>query len=160
AYGNDLVYDARTRRSVLKGSPEKGSPEIIVLKDGNEVRARELYIVNTEKDGQQAQIKGPGKISILDSTTKERTLQASFKEMLVSGKEGRSDVFTLTGHAAFEELEPGQQLQPGVTPQFRQRLQADRLKVWLCPPPPNAATSAASNDSQRRRPHHVEAVGQ
>ena len=154
AFGNDLVHDARTRQSVLKGSPE-----IVVLKDGSEIRAQMLEITGSD-DGQQAHIKGPGRINMLDSATKERTLQARFRDELISTKEGVYDKLELYGDAAFEELEPGQQLQPDQIPLFKQRLQADRLKVWLCPPEPTAASSPAEGDSQRRRPHHIEAIGQ
>lgn len=155
AYGNDLVHDGPTRRSVLKGSPE-----IVVFKDGSEIRARQMEIIGAD-DGQQAQIKGPGKINMLDSATKERTLQARFDDDLISTKDGVYDKLELTGNAAFEELEPGQQLRPGQTPRYKQRLQANLLKVWLCPSEPTASTPADGNsDSQRRRPHHIEALGQ
>jgi len=156
AYGNDLVYDASTRTSILKGSPE-----MTALKDGNEIRARELLIVHGAKTGEQARIKGPGVIAMLDSTTKERTLRARFADLLVFSSEAEFDVLTLTGQASFEELEPGQQLKAGETPKLKQQLQAERLKLWLAPPPTAAAASgAAPAEAQRRRPHHLEAIGQ
>jgi lipopolysaccharide export system protein LptA len=157
ANGTDLVYDARTRETVLKGSPE-----LLVLKDGNQIKATLLTLLAPgDKEAQQARIKGPGTIDWLDSVTKERTQQARFQDQLISAKEGANDVLTLTGDACFEELEPGQKLQPGQTPKLKQRLQADRLKVWLTPAQPSAPGSGGnSNDPQRRRPHHLEAVGQ
>ena len=155
AYGNDLVYDARTRTSVLKGAPE-----MTALKDGNEIRARELLIVHGDKTGEQARIKGPGVIAMLDSATKERTLRARFADQLVFSREADFDVLTLTGQAAFEELEPGQQLKAGQAPKLKQQLQAERLKLWLGPPPASATPTGPQSDAQRRRPHHLEAVGQ
>ncbi len=155
AFGNDLVHDARARQSVLKGTPE-----IVVYKDGSEIRARQLEIIGGD-DGQQAHVKGPGVVSMMDSATKERTLKARFDDELVSSKDGVFDKLELTGNAAFEELEPGQQLRPGQTPRLKQRLQAERLKVWLCPPDQAAASSPAEDGSaNRRRPHHIEALGQ
>jgi lipopolysaccharide export system protein LptA len=157
AYGNDLVYKAQTRETVLKGSPE-----LLVLKDGNQIRATVLVLLSPgDKEAQQARIQGPGTIDWLDNTTKERTQQARFKDQLISAKEGAFDVLTLTGDATFEELEPGQKLEPGQQPKLKQRLQAERLKVWLAPAPAPAANSGANgNDPQRRRPHHLEAIGQ
>jgi lipopolysaccharide export system protein LptA len=155
AWGSDLLYDARKRLTILKGNPE-----MTALKDGNEIRAPQLEIEGAgDKDHQQTRITGPGTIDWLDSATKERTQRARFKDKLVSSKEGAFDVITLTGDAAFEELEPGQQLQPGQEPKLKQRLQAQRLKVWLSPPPANDNNAAANSDNHRR-PHHLEAVGQ
>lgn len=155
AYGSDLVYDAHNRRTILKGNPQ-----MTALKDGNEINAHQLEIEGTgDKENQQARIIGPGTIDWLDSATKERTQRARFRDKLVSAKEGAFDVLTLTGDAAFEELEPGQQLQPGQSPKLKQRLQAQRLKVWLTPGPASNGTEPA-NDDNHRRPHHLEAVGQ
>ncbi|TPW00885.1 MAG: hypothetical protein FD125_2891, partial [bacterium] len=156
AFGNDLVYDARTRQSTLKGAPE-----MVALKDGHEIRAQVLRMSSVgDKQAQHAEIDGPGVINMLDGATKERTLQARFKTKLVTGKEGFFDVLTLTGDAAFEELEPGQQLTAGQKPKLKQLLQADRLKVWLEPTTEAGKTAARpAGDSQRHRPHHVEAVG-
>ncbi|MBL8796264.1 MAG: hypothetical protein JNM56_20360, partial [Planctomycetia bacterium] len=156
AFGNDLVYDARTRQSTLKGAPE-----MVALKDGHEIRARVLVLSGVgDKQSQQAEIEGPGIINMLDGNTKERTLQARFKTKLVTGKDGNFDVLTLTGDAAFEELEPGQQLTAGQQPKLKQLLQADRLKVWLEPGAPGAKSGTRpAGDTQRHRPHHVEAVG-
>lgn len=151
AIGNDLVYDARTRETTLKGSPN-----MIAMKDGNEIVARELVLRSADerKEDQQARARGPGRIGMLDKTTGERRIKAHFKESLTSIKEGAYDVLTLVGEAEFEDEQHGQQLQ------------ADRLKVWLEPgqaAPVSEKTAAANptaaNEAQRRRPHHIEAVG-
>ncbi|HMC66335.1 MAG TPA: hypothetical protein VKI65_15465, partial [Gemmataceae bacterium] len=148
ARGNDLVYDAERRRTTLKGRPK-----IIVQKDGNQIDAQELELVGMgQKEGQQARIRGPGEIGMLDNATKQRTQHARWKDTLVSTKEGAFDVLVLTGDATFEDLDK----------EHPQQLQADQLKVWLHPgddkaipkPPP-----VPGNDSQRRRPHHLEAIG-
>jgi lipopolysaccharide export system protein LptA len=159
AWGSDLIYDARKRLTILKGNPE-----MTALKDGNEIRAPQLEIEGAgDKDHQQTRITGPGTIDWLDSATKERTQRARFKDKLVSSKDGAFDVITLTGDAAFEELEPGQQLQPGQAPKLKQRLQAQgpkgRITVWLSPAPAND-NNAPGNSENHRRPHHLEAVGQ
>lgn len=159
AYGNDLVYDGPARQSVLSGSPK-----MIALKDGNEIVAAKLILTGVgDKDGQQAQAIGPGEIHLHDQANKQQTLQARWKDTLVSGKEGLFDVLTLTGDAAFMELQADQPTVPGQPPQYKQVLQADRLKVWLEPEKaPTASVKAdapAAPESKRRRPDHIEAVG-
>lgn len=151
AMGNDLVYNAVTRQSIIKGDPE-----MVAMKDGNEIYARQLILSGMgEKDGQQATARGPGRIELRDPKTGRRTLHALWKDTLVSSKEGTLDVLTLTGDAAFEDKENGQQLH------------AEVLKVWLepdekkSPPPAGSAArdSSAAEQSRRVRPHHLDARG-
>ena len=122
AFGNDLTYNAVSRETLLKGSPE-----MVVMKDGNEIYARELVMQTKEEGKQQAQAKGPGHLRIFDRTTGQRTIRASWNETLVSAKEGEYDILILTGQAKFEDQEHDQDLQ------------ADQLKVWLVPSEPAAA---------------------
>jgi hypothetical protein len=140
AVGNDLFYDAQQRRSVLKGSPET-----VAMKDGNEIYARELWMVTNEnKDGNEALAKGPGHISMLDRNG-QRNTEARWRDQLVYKKEGAYDALTLTGEATFEDK------------LHQQRMRADRLKVLLVPGEPGAAPE--KKEQQRARPHHVEAKG-
>ncbi len=152
AHGNDLVYDAQTHQSIIKGEDHMQA-----VKDGHLITARELVLMGIgAKDAQQATAKGPGRIEMLDAKTGQRSLHATWKDLLVSNKEGTFDVLTLTGAASFEDKENGQ------------LLQADVLKVWLEPgddkspaaaPAPAAASAPHSNDVQHRRPHHLDARG-
>lgn len=143
AFGNDLTYDAPTRVTVLKGSPE-----MVVMQKGNEIYARELVMQTKEEGKSEARGKGPGHIRIFDSSTNQRTVKAHWNDTLISAKEGDYDVLTLTGQAAFDD------------PEHNQELQANQLKVWLEPSEPAKNEEGDKSDGQRRRPHHVEAVGQ
>jgi hypothetical protein len=150
AEGDDFYYDARTRQSILK----RGGPDgVWALQDANEVHARELRILQ-QKGAQQVTAIGPGSIGLLDKKTGQRTQRASWKDQLVSSKDGAYDLLVLTEDASFEDE------------QQHQRLQADVLKVWLEPAPeqPRDAEKKgpdANNPDEHhgRRPHHVEAIG-
>jgi lipopolysaccharide export system protein LptA len=139
AMGSDFFYDARTKESVLKGDPE-----MVALKDGHEIHARELRMENAgQKDIQKAKARGPGRIAMLDAKSGKRTMHARWKDELDFNKEGANDCLTLTGGAAFADAEQGWQLR------------ADRLKLWLQP----AAQALAGAVPQRNKPHHLEATG-
>jgi lipopolysaccharide export system protein LptA len=144
AFGNDLFYDAQKKLTILKGTPN-----MVAMKDGNEIQARELWMTSNDSKeaGNEAVAIGPGEMSLLNKTeagTMERT-KARWQDRLVHRKEGIFDCLTLTGDACFEDPERGQ------------RLRADRLKVWM----PAAAKTEGKTDtaSQRQQPHHVEAKG-
>jgi hypothetical protein len=151
AYGNDLFHDARKRLSILKGDPE-----MVALKDGNEIHARALWLQTTDvRNTHEATAIGPGYVGMLDrtegaahkeSTTMERTLQARWTDKLLYQKDGNLDCLTLTGDAAFIDLQHGQQLR------------AQRLKVWLEPADPGSPVPA-EGEQQRLRPQHLEAKG-
>jgi lipopolysaccharide export system protein LptA len=146
AIGDDFFYDTATKESILKGEPE-----MIAFKEGHEIHAAELHIVNAgEKDNQQAKAKGKGYVALLDKATGKRNHYAYWKEAAYFTKEGDFDCLTLTTGARFEDREHNQQLG------------ADRLKVWLQPagkdkpaPPP----AAPINEPQKMRPHHLEGTG-
>jgi hypothetical protein len=140
AFGNDLFYNAIKRQTILKGTPE-----MVAMKDGNEIYSRELQLTSNEKrDAQEAVARGPGRIRMLDRTNGQRNLEAHWTEQLLYQKEGGLDCLTLTGDAAFEDKEN------------HQEMHAQRLKVWLEP----AAPGTHSDDQQQRlRPHRVEAKG-
>jgi hypothetical protein len=153
AEGDDFYYDATTRQSTLK----RGGPDDVwAIKDGHEVHGRELRILE-QKGAQQLTALGPGWIGLLDKKTFKRAQHASWKDQLVSSKDGAYDLLVLTGDAHFEDE------------QQQQRLQADVLKVWLEPAPDQAKDKDAdkkpaaagdnADDHHGRRPHHVEAIG-
>ncbi len=137
ALGTDLFYDGRTKETTLKGDPEMHA-----AKEGNEIRARELRL-RTDPSGQlqQARAKGPGRVELLNRTNGTRPLEARWKDELVSSKEGAYDLLTLTGEAAFEDKEHGQ------------RIEANRLQVWLEP----AERTRAPGEEARPLPHRLEA---
>jgi lipopolysaccharide export system protein LptA len=153
AFGNDFFYDRRTQQSILKGDPEMWA-----VKEGNEIHARELRLVN-QKGAEQATAIGPGRIDMLDQATGRRPQHARWKETLVYGKDGPHDLLVLTGDAAFLDDDHAQELQ------------GDTLKVWLEPAEKEtkedgknaqaAAKPAGDNAgaTHGRKPHHVEAIG-
>jgi hypothetical protein len=139
AFGNDLVYDAEAKQSVIKGEPE-----MVAAKDGNFIHARELRLWHDSKAAEQARAKGPGFIEMLDRASGERPLLARWKGELVYGRDGAFDLLVLTGDATFEDKVQAQQLR------------GDLIKVWLTPAD---KPTPATNETQRRRPDHLEAVG-
>jgi hypothetical protein len=147
AHGTDFFYDKRARLSTLRGDPQMWA-----LKEGNEIHAPELQLLDSSA-GQQATALGEGYISILDKVAAKRQIEAHWKQKLVYGKDGKLDLLTLYGDAAFVDNENGQ------------RLQADTLKVWMEPPPVGKEGPAASKEVQAganptgRKPHHLEAIG-
>ncbi|MCS6850945.1 MAG: hypothetical protein NZ700_07215 [Gemmataceae bacterium] len=150
AFGTDLTYDVHSRQTILSGEPE-----MVAMKDGNEIYARQLVLVGLgDRSAPQATARGPGRIEIRDRRSGRKTLKARWKDTLLFGREGSQEVLTLTGEAAFEDQEHGQSLQ------------ADMLKVWL--EVHDAGTTVRTADTKagqpaepvRRRPQRVEARGQ
>jgi lipopolysaccharide export system protein LptA len=160
AFGNDFYYDARTRESTLKGNPEMWA-----LKEGNEIHAPELRLVQ-QQGAQQVTAIGAGRIALLDKPTGKRPQHAKWTEKLATSRDGAFDLLVLTGDAAFLDDE------------HHQELRGDILKVWLEPNPEAPAADAKKEvevkkeaadaagqktdgpaEHHGRRPHHVEAVG-
>lgn len=149
AFGTELVYDSQARLTTLKGSPD-----MVAIKDGNKIHAPELRIKMDDKTFTEVTAPGPGRIELLDKEKGQRHMHARWQDQLVAVREGVVDVLLLTGQATFEDKEQGQ------------RIQADRLKVWLEPapasaPPPGKPPVKATNDAEapRRRPQRIEARG-
>jgi lipopolysaccharide export system protein LptA len=138
AHGTDFFYNRRTQQSVLKGEPWMWA-----LKEGNQIEARELQLVD-QKGAQQATALGEGRIRLLDKNKGTRPLEARWTNKLVYGKDGAQDLLTLFGNAAFIDHDNDQQLH------------ADVLKVWLEPTDPNVS---AGSDQPKRRPQRVDALG-
>jgi lipopolysaccharide export system protein LptA len=146
AFGNDLFYDAASERTVLKGDPE-----MIALKDGNEIHAQEMWLLGDGKTSpRQAMAKGAGYIGMLDRSAQgqtARTLQARWKDELLYQKQGNLDCLTLVGDAVFEDKEHGQ------------RMGADRLRLWLEPAERTAGQKTGTEQQAHPRPHRIEAQG-
>lgn len=144
AIGNDFFYDARTKVSILKGTPE-----MVALKDGNEIHCPMLHMVNVgDKDAQQVKAVGKGYVSILDKDTSwKRSQYALWEESANFSKEGDFDCLTLNGKGRFEDRE------------HHQTLGADRLKVWFVPGNKDADKDKKDGEKRKMRPHHLEGEG-
>lgn len=142
AIGNDFFYDERTKVSILKGTPE-----MVALKDGNEIHCPVLHMVNVgKKEEQQVKAIGKGYVSILDKATSwKRSQYAHWDDSANFSKEGDFDCLTLNGKGRFEDRE------------HHQTLGADRLKVWFMPG--NKDDRKADGESRKMRPHHLEGEG-
>jgi lipopolysaccharide export system protein LptA len=151
AHGDDLFYDAKT-----KGTTLKGTPQMVAVKDGNEIHAPELLLYGAEaQEGRHAEAHGAGYLRLLDRAGTKRTVEARWKELMVYRQEPAHDLVTLTGDGVFEDRENNQ------------FLRADLLKLWLEPAPKPAPGSApakppAAGEQEEPRkihPQRLEATG-
>jgi len=127
AHGDNFFYDANTSTATLKGTPEMWA-----VKENNILHSIEMTIINKKGDPkdpksksyQTATAKGPGWIDITDKDKKKQAkpIRATWKDQLISTREGLMDLLILTGDAKFAD------------PAKDQNLQADTLKVWLKSP--------------------------
>jgi hypothetical protein len=140
AHGTDLFYDKNKSLTILKGQPRMWA-----LKEGNEIEAPELQLLDV-KGAQKATALGEGSIRMLDKKTGNRSQEARWQKKLEYGKDGAYDLLHLTGDATFVDHEHAQQLQ------------AQALKVWF--EPSKEGKAAPGSDPQRPSPHHVDALGQ
>jgi lipopolysaccharide export system protein LptA len=157
ARGSDFFYDAPKMLTVLKGQPMMEAD-----KDHNVIRARELWIQDhkpVEVGGKGYQTTtgiGPGTVDLIDKNTTpyHKAMRATWRDKLVSSKDGPHDLLVFTGAACFLDYE------------HDQTLSADTLKVWLQPKeaePPGAAAAPApgskTDPEKSQRPDHLEAIG-
>jgi hypothetical protein len=155
AMGVDLIYDARTLKTTLRGEPE-----MIATKDRNRIYARVLEMTEhrtpDQHSYQTAVATGPGHVDVLDEKNKEKiTAQAFWNEKLTTSRDGDFDLLVLTGAGKFIDREADQMLK------------GETLKVWLtrgedapAPKTPNVAEVSPSNAQQGgRRVHLLEALG-
>jgi lipopolysaccharide export system protein LptA len=130
AHGNELIYDAKTRTTTLRGEPRMEAH-----KEGSDIFARELRLeerapepgaggrAGTGRGLQHTIAQGPGHIDMMDGKSRKKNIHASWDTLLVSMREGDHDVLTLTGNAKF------------IDDEHEQTMEADVLKVWLEPQP-------------------------
>jgi hypothetical protein len=154
SHSTDLVYDAPARKTVLRFDPKKVVPDengrkatdLWVLKDGNEIHAQYLELIN-QKDSQEATSTGPGYMLLFDKSSDNR-VQAVWKRSFHWSRDAKSELLTLNGDAVFDDGKD-------------QHLQADELKVWLLPAEQKQATQTTTSQTTPggRRPEHVEATG-
>lgn len=157
AYGNDLRHDNVKQETVLKGD------RIIVVKEGNQITAKELILSGFDKQGtQSARVRGPGQIDVgqVDPVLKDfvHTRQAQWEEWLTFDRvkeQGRDlDVLTLTGGAKFIDK---------LNDQF---ISARQLKVWINPATKSEKEKLVKSDAPPKkdglpkvRPNRMEASG-
>ncbi len=122
----DLFHDALTKQTTLKGAPE-----VVALKDGHEIHAPELVLVNSDKSGaQEAFANGAGYFKghiAGEQAGKDgpRTLTAVWRDKMQYRKEAVSgiELITLIGAAAVED------------PERKQSLAGEQIKLTLAPDP-------------------------
>ncbi len=139
AHGNEFTYNSKTLVSVLKGTPYMDA-----LKEGNEIRAPELQMVNV-KGAQKAEAIGEGTMNFWGTAGSKKPQEARWKKKLTYFKEGDKDLLTLTGNAIF------------LDPEHEQELKAETLKVLM--KPADAGPANAANAQKRPSPTQVDAIG-
>jgi len=146
AHGTELYHDAITKQTTLRGSPE-----VVALKDGHEIHAPELVLVNSDAKGQEAIARGRGyfKGQVAgnnDAAGSTRTLTAHWRDKLHYRKEEGQEVITLIGAATVED------------PDRKQSLGGEQIKLTLAPnstnPPPDKPGS-----TPRVKPRRLEVTG-
>lgn len=170
AHGVDFFHDAAKKLTILKGKPFMEANKEDSLIQAPELRIQDIPMPLNEKGGkpgvapasspktyQQIEASGPGSIHMTNKNTGKQNVHASWKEKLLSTRDGALDLLVLTGSACF------------VDDEHQQSLQAETLKVWLLAEAkkspaakpqeakPQGATSSTAASSSRR-PHRVEAL--
>lgn len=133
ARGEDFTYEATIARTTLKGA--KGMAANL---DGNILRARELEVWQAKKGQAKTQgggierlvAHGPGDIVLHEKIPGKKPATARWVEKLTSERDGKSDLLTLTGNAAFQDDQGGQSLE------------GQTLRVWM--PSRSAAANPAT----------------
>ena len=166
AHGDDLLFEAKLHRTTLSGKDGMSA-----MMDGSILKARRLEI-EQHKPGQSAGrglkrlvAQGPGQILMKEKDARKKPSRASWRDTLVSERDGPSERLTLNGQAAFTDEENDQVLT------------ADTLKVWLparsndkngsqtaeaksAPGTLPKALGASANPSRKtNKPERVEALG-
>jgi hypothetical protein len=144
AHGNDLFHDAARKHSILKGRPE-----VVAIKDGHEIHAPELVLVNAEGSGRaEAFARGAGyfKGQLTGQQAGRdgpRAVVARWRDRMHYRKEDGQELITLTGAASFED------------PDRDQSLAGEQIKVTMAPDPAAAPTPG----QPRMKPRRLEVTG-
>ena len=175
AWGNELVYNAPTHTTTIKGEPEA-----LLTKEEDRIRARELEMTQeAEKGTQHVTAHGKGSIHLWGKNEKKYTLHARWYDLFVSRRDGAQDHLTFKGNAALvedDQMAPDEVFNDARILSAKTLLKADDLQIWLDPPPQTAANppapvkpaappptgrpgEAMEANSGGRRPRRVEAKG-
>ena len=134
AWGNDLVHQALTHTTVIKGEPEA-----LLTKEQDRIHAPELEMIqDKEKGTQHVTARGKGSIHMWDEKANKYTLHARWYEKFISTREGTQDVLTFRGNAALvedEQLLPDEIFADARILAAKTLLKADDLQIWLDPAP-------------------------
>jgi hypothetical protein len=146
AHGQELFHDALTKQSTLRGTPE-----VVALKDGHEIHAPELILVNADKSGQEAIARGQGffKGQVNGEQGRgdnARQLTARWRDKLHYRKDDGVDVITLIGAATVED------------PERHQSLSGDQIRLTLAPTA-GVAPPSKPGAAPRVRPRRLEVTG-
>lgn len=165
AHGDDLLFEAKLHRTTLSGKDGMSA-----MLDGGILKAKRLEI-DQHKPGESSGrglkrlvAQGPGQILLKEKDPARKPSKASWRDTLISERDGSSERMTLNGQATFTDE------------QNDQILNADTLKVWLparnglganqTPEPKNnpgnlpGALGVSSMPSKKtNKPERVEALG-
>jgi lipopolysaccharide export system protein LptA len=135
AHGSDLYHDAASKQTTLKGTPE-----VVAIKDGNEIHAPALVLLAADgKAGAEAYALGAGWFKGQPGTgTDARPLTARWQDRMHYRKDGDVELLTLAGAAVFED------------PERKQTLSGEQIKLTLAPDP-NAKTATGGAKVKPRR---------
>jgi lipopolysaccharide export system protein LptA len=146
AIGQEVVYDAVTGHTVLRGDPE-----VVATREGNVLHGREVKFAAAEPGRQFAEVSGEGSLESRDANGELRLIARWSQHARVEPQNDQNKQQLLTLQGAAEVEQPG-----------RGSFYADRLRVWLVPNTGDALPSGSDHDSDTSKwaPSRVEGVGQ
>lgn len=161
AYGQDLVHEQATNRTVLRGSPiyavrtnkpqpgdgKSGGSHVLTAGAEQQEAALTLEPGRNADKTITASVRGPGRIELFDPNTKQNTIHAKWQTSLLHTKETiqdrELDLLTFTDGAVFEDKQAGYWLKGKV------------LKLWL---EGSAAGDNKANEPSQSQPHRLQAL--
>src|SRR5262245_17291590 len=135
AIGQEMIYDATTGNTVLRGDSE-----VVATKEGNVLHGHELKFTAGEPGRQLAEAIGQGTLESRDTDGALR-LTARWSEgarIAPYGEQGKNQLLTLVGAAEVVQPERG-------------KFNADRLKVWLQPAVANSPSYLPGQPTEASR---------
>ena len=154
AYGQDLVREQDTQRTLLTGAPLYAVSQRNVLTAGGVNQSAVLILEpapnRPDNDAKtQATVFGPGRVELFDAATNTTSTSAHWRKSMVQTKEKINnqdvDLYTFTEAARFEDLKSDFWLNGNV------------LKLWLTPK--DEAAPVADGTPSRTLPHRLQAIG-
>lgn len=145
AHGNDLLYTATTKQTILSGKPE-----VTAIKDGHEIHAPQLHLTPAESGGgQEAVAVGAGyfmgRFNGGNPNANAEGVTARWRERMHYQKLDGQELITLTGSARFED--PGR----------KQSIAGDRIKLTLASEA--GSGQPAPGGQPRMKPRRLEVTG-